>query len=441
VRQYKTVERWLNNVKPSTSKPYLHFLNRFCEYAQTDPDSLVENARSDNESVHDTLKAYRRYLESQGIASYTLQLAYNAVRSFLTWNNVKLSKTPRAFIGRTRYETDRILENHEVARMISFAPTTRDKALISTLCHGQRVGVLPALKYGHVRQELEKHMNPLVVEVKGELIDERGINVNKSSSRYRFAIVKETSDLFRQMISERREAGEPIDDESWLFRNYSERVSGKLLRLSARERGHALSRDAISQIVNEAAQKAGLQVKRSIGKTINGKVKSKNEVHPHAFRRFWKRRMKDAKITDSELLDFMLGHELPYGSAYDKFDRETVRKEYAKAEPFLSVMFNPEIQELQEEEQLKSELARKNIDPAVEFVKHPTWTRRDRKGWMELMARQAVPREKLETSKSNEKKVLVIDEAQAMNHLNHGYEFVTVLPSGKLLVRLKEVNE
>jgi len=49
-----------------------------------------------------------------------------------------------------------------------------------------------------------------------------------------------------------------------------------------------------------------------------------------------------------------------------------------------------------------------------------------------------VTREKLETSKSDEKKVMVIDEAQAENHLNHGYEFVTVLPSGKLLVRLKE---
>src|SRR5439155_23755253 len=137
-------------------------------------------------------------------------------------------------------------------------------------CHGQRVGVLPALKYGHVRLELEKYMNPLVVEVRGELIDERGINVNKSSTPYRFAIVKETADFIRQMIAERREAGEPIDDDSWLFRNYSERVEGKLQRISASQRGHALSRDAISQIVNEAAKRAGLQVKRAIGKTISG---------------------------------------------------------------------------------------------------------------------------------------------------------------------------
>jgi hypothetical protein len=38
IRRHKTVETWLNNVKPSTAKPYLYFRNRFCQYAQTDPD-------------------------------------------------------------------------------------------------------------------------------------------------------------------------------------------------------------------------------------------------------------------------------------------------------------------------------------------------------------------------------------------------------------------
>jgi len=49
-KQYKSAKRWLNYVKPSTSKPYLHFLNRFCEYARNDPDTLVVNAKSDLQS-------------------------------------------------------------------------------------------------------------------------------------------------------------------------------------------------------------------------------------------------------------------------------------------------------------------------------------------------------------------------------------------------------
>jgi integrase len=444
VREYKSVDRWLNNLKPSTSEPYLHFLRRFLEYAKTDPDRLVENAKSGSEAseaVHDQLKAFRRKLEGQGLASYTLQLAYNTVRSFLSWNNIKLSKSPRAFKGRTRYESDRVLEPHEVARMISFAQSTRDKAFVSMLCHAQRVGVLPALRYGMLRAELEKNLNPVVIDVKGELFDADGVNVNKSSSPYRFAIVKETSDLLRQMMQERRDAGEPIDDDSWLFRTYSIKFEGKLRRIARDKRGPAITRDWISEVIKEVAKKAGLQVKRSIGTAVNGKEKFRYEVHSHVFRRYWKRQMKRAGITDGDFLDFLMGHELAYGSAYDKFDRDYVRKEYAKAEPYLTVMVNPEIQELQEEERLKSELAKRNVDAEAEFTKHPTWTRRDRKQWLEVMSRQAMPREKPETSKSDEKKVLVIDESQAENHLNHGYEFVTVLPSGKLLVRLREASE
>ena len=50
VEKPRTVEIWLANVKPSTAKPYLHFLNRFCEYARNDPDTLVVNAKSDLQS-------------------------------------------------------------------------------------------------------------------------------------------------------------------------------------------------------------------------------------------------------------------------------------------------------------------------------------------------------------------------------------------------------
>ena len=50
----RIVKIWLANVKPSTAKPYLHFLNRFCQYAKIDPDNLVKNAKSDSEAVHRT---------------------------------------------------------------------------------------------------------------------------------------------------------------------------------------------------------------------------------------------------------------------------------------------------------------------------------------------------------------------------------------------------
>jgi len=77
-------------------------------------------------------------------------------------------------------------------------------------------------------------------------------------------------------MAERCEAGEPIHDNSWLFRNYSVRFNGKLRRLSGSERGHAITRDSISPIVNEAAarpNKPGLRgnsrSSRSMARQIN----------------------------------------------------------------------------------------------------------------------------------------------------------------------------
>ena len=48
--------------------------------------------------------------------------------------------------------------------------------------------------------------------------------------------------------------------------------------------------------------------------------------------------MRTGGVTDPDLLNFMMGHTPRYGGAYDVFDEEYVRNEYAKAEPYLTVM-------------------------------------------------------------------------------------------------------
>ncbi len=101
VKQDKPVEKWLNNLKPSSSEPYLYYLKSFCIYTGLNADQILKKAKSDKESIHDTLKAFRRKLEPQGDLSNTLQQGYMSVRSFLSWNGVKLDKTPTS-LQRTR---------------------------------------------------------------------------------------------------------------------------------------------------------------------------------------------------------------------------------------------------------------------------------------------------------------------------------------------------
>ena len=40
---------------------------------------------------------------------------------------------------------------------------------------------------------------------------------------------------------------------------------------------------------------------------------------------------------DSDLLDYMMGHVLPYGGAYDRWTEEDLKKEYSQAENYLAL--------------------------------------------------------------------------------------------------------
>jgi len=58
--------------------------------------------------------------------------------------------------------------------------------------------------------------------------------------------------------------------------------------------------------------------------------------HPHGFRRYWKHQLRMGGI-DSDLLDYMMGHVLPYGGAYDRWTVDDIRKQYRQAENYVSL--------------------------------------------------------------------------------------------------------
>jgi hypothetical protein len=47
IAKQKSVVKWLLNLKQSSAQPYLYYLNRFCEYTKLDPDTILENAKSE----------------------------------------------------------------------------------------------------------------------------------------------------------------------------------------------------------------------------------------------------------------------------------------------------------------------------------------------------------------------------------------------------------
>ncbi len=394
----ESVQRWLRNVSGKSARSYTQYFTEFLEYVKLTPDKLLAMADTDKgkQTVHDLAKQFFGHLEGQGLSSWTCTVAYAAIRSFMTWNDKKLGPMPEMFHGHTQYESDRILLPQEVAKMIDHASTTRNKAIISFLHQSaQRAGILTALRYGDIRDQVEKGINPVVIDVKGVLLNAKGVNVNKKRVRYKFAIGKETTDYIRLMVEQRREAGEQVNEDSWLF------TTGK-------------GEPAYLEVVMNAVK--------------------------------WKNSMRTAGVTDADLLNFMLGHELPYGSAYDKFSADFVRKEYSKAEPQLTVMVSPEIGMRQERDSLEAEyVSNTGRRPEKDFPDYPSWTLERQVRFLKpvvgktMMARAATAQQAIEAVKPQDgPEYMRIDEEQVENHCNHGYEFVQVLPSGRVLIRRKK---
>jgi integrase len=324
---------------------------------------------------------YQEYVR-KGYASNTCRNAPMAIRSFLSYNEIRFGRFPFSMHCETEYESNRIFTRQEVFRMLVGARTPRDKAIISFVVQSaQRVGVITKTRYGDVRKQIEESISPVVIDVDP--------NISKNRVHHSFAIGQECIDFIKIMIANREKAGEPIDDESFLFRSSSlgwTKVGGKLVwggTAFGKERGKPLDTTSIGVLMRKAATAGGVPLNKAVPRS-NFPRWNHYEIHPHAFRRWWKKMMRWGGVTDPLFLDFILGHRAPYRGAYDTFDHEYIREEYSKAEPQLTFLRN---------------------------------------------------RSDLVQGKQENNSQKIVDEPEAAALFSEGWRFVTTLPSGRLVVQ------
>jgi integrase len=157
-------------------------MRKFIHYSQLNPDQFLNLAKRDPAAAHTKMKEFwHRVRDMEGLSSKTRAHHYMALRSFLRWNDVNVGRMPRPFIGKVQYESYHVLETSEVSKMIDHAKNVRDQAIVSFLAQsGQRTGIVSAMKYHHVRDDLERGVYPIIVNVNSELFGRKsGQNVNK----------------------------------------------------------------------------------------------------------------------------------------------------------------------------------------------------------------------------------------------------------------------
>jgi len=158
----------------SSKRPYLRHFTLFCEYAGRDPEQLIEWAKSDKTKVHERAKQFFHRLADLSIPRASRAQAYTAIRSFFSHNDQPLGKAPRVLTESTKIRSNRLLKPREICDMLSSVRNIKSKAIISLLVQsGQRVGLFSALRYGHVRKQIERADSPVVVEVSSSITNGR----------------------------------------------------------------------------------------------------------------------------------------------------------------------------------------------------------------------------------------------------------------------------
>ena len=250
---------------------------------------------------------------------------YQAIRSFYAANRVQLSKKPRAYRMIVEYESRKLYTQSQIAQLVDAADNPRDKALVTFLAQsGQRIGVTTSLQLRHINLD---QPTPMIIEIPAILRNNKRLNVNKAQTPYHFVLGEDTAQYLRLMIKDRIVRGEELEPGSWLFRSHSRWFTDKKIRKVPRSTsGECLSISRAGEIVRKLAEKRGIQ--EQYGKRYF--------FHPHGFRRYWKHQLRIGGM-DPVLLDYMMGHVVVYGGAYDRWTLDDIRDQYRRAENYVSL--------------------------------------------------------------------------------------------------------
>lgn len=358
------LDRWKNALSEATWKIYQinfnNFMNKFLpttQYAGYTPDRLAELSIPE---ATDLANAYHQWNVKHNYTPKTAMNRYTTVRSFFAYNYKRLGKTPRGFSDYAMYETSRLITPEEVWQMINAVSgrcVKRNRAILSFWWQSmQRVGIMCSLKFKYISQQFlteEAKTNyyeflmhildtpPLIFEIPAYVPNRKGENVNKRRIKYAFGIGKDACHYLRIHVKQRHDWNEPLNKESWIFREYKQVPKNKP--------GIPMSPDNFNTFILQPLAEE-IEIQNVIPTQIwyiNHKgerhQRMKYEIHSHINRRSAKAQYRKAGITDPLFLDFIQGHKLPFNGAYDKF-LAMIPQKVRQAEPEISFIPKTDMQ-------------------------------------------------------------------------------------------------
>jgi len=420
------VRRWFDNLAAKsvvTATVYLRTLGLYCELNGADPKAILKVAKT--KAFRDGFTDFIRRMEREGKAGSYLSRFKKVLNSWFSYNgvNVKLKVNIRGESDTPRIANERVPSREELDRILRMA-TLRGRVSIALMAFsglrpeslgnyeggdGIRLGDLPEAEIRPDGVEFTKVPTMLIVRK----------SLSKAKHQYFTFVPQQTITYIQEYLEDRVKQGEKLGKDS------------PLLGFDARgvKKNRFLRTTLVTRDIREAILRAGFNwrpyVLRAYCDTNMIIAESKGKIsHPY--------------------LQFIMGHKGDIEARYSTNKGvlppdmiEDVRKAYRECEPFLTTSTQPlEQSSIIKEakiEALKS-IAKSLLGIDLLDVK----VAKERLAGRELNKDEELELYEKELKKLREGKhnpQRIIHEEELEKYLTQGWQFVSTLPSQKILIK------
>lgn len=422
----RDVRRWYENLGAKsviTARVYLRAMGLYCELNRTDPNAILKRAKT--KAFRDGFSDFVREMESQKKAGSYIARFKKILHSWLSYNglSIKLKVNIVGEYDTPTLDNERIPDKERLERILRFSTPRARVSIVLMAFSGLRpeslgdyLGTdglrLSDLVEAEITEDGVKFAKvPAMVVVRK--------NLSKARHQYFTFVPEQGMTFIEEYLQARAKKGERLSRNSPVlgFDNRGIKRNGFL-------RTSLVTRD-----IKEAITKAGY------------------DSRPYVLRAYFDTNMIIAEskgLVSHPYLQFMMGHSGDMEARYSTNKRvlppdmiEDMRSCYVKCEPFLTTVAQPlERSSVVKEakiEALKS-IAKSMFGMELMDVK----VAKEKE-----LGKELSPDEQVELFENEIKKVresekdpqIVVKEEELESYLKDGWQFVSVLPSQKILIR------
>lgn len=300
----------------SSLRTYAGVVAQYARTWQTTPDEIIADARKSRRRILEHQKALETVIAELQDAGRTPGRLHNFAKQVRTWYIVNGIELKASTVPRRKVTfKDRSYTQEELALLLD-AGDLREKVIVSMLALGGfREETLSLLKCKHIREDLEKGVEPVHVHI------ERSITKGQYESYDSFFRAEAVYHL-KQYLEARRTGHldprirpETITDESPLIRD----------QLWDRTRRSAIPRPVGPKQMYKIIH--GLLVKTGLAKQEDGHY----ALRVHTFRKFFKTHLVAAGVPESHA-DYFMGHVTDTYNQVQSLGVDKLRDSYAKGQ-------------------------------------------------------------------------------------------------------------